>query len=268
MRKITAAGYVTTDFYPDFDNRFYVTGNGVNVIINLLQMRKDVKASVVSAVSDDEYGKAALAKFSEMGIDCSHLEVIPGGETPRVPLYLVNNERTYGTPVRGVMGDYEFSDEAVDFICEHEIMLSDFTGKLMGRLKEIKERGVKIFFDLSTRRDREDVDSVLENCYCCLASFEKGEEDKAHEFLEHAVALGTHIALATFGSDGSMAYDGKNFYRHGIEKAEKVVNTVGAGDSYFSGFISGFLDEKPIEECMAEGAKRSAIIVSVFDPYL
>ncbi len=268
MKKITAAGYVTTDFYPDFNNRFYVTGNGVNVIINLLQMRTDIEASVVSAISDDEYGNAALKKFKEMGIDCSHLEVIPGGLTPRVPLYLVNNERTYGTPERGVMGDYEFSDEAVDFICKHEIMLSDFTGKLVQRLEEIKKKGVKIFFDLSTHSNREDCDIVLKNSYCCLASFGVGEEKSAEDFLRHANSLGTSIAIATFGSEGSMVYDGSRLYRHGIEKVEKVVNTVGAGDSWFSGFISGFIDNKPIDECMALGAKRSAAIVSVFDPYL
>lgn len=48
MVKFTAAGYVCIDYYPDFDNRCYVTGNGVDVLFNLLDMRNDVASSIVS----------------------------------------------------------------------------------------------------------------------------------------------------------------------------------------------------------------------------
>ena len=116
MVKFAAAGYVCIDYYPDFDNRWYVAGNGVDVLFNLLDMRKDMEASVISAVSDDMYGKKSLEAFQTRGIDCSHLEIIPGGETPKVPLYLVVKDRHHGEPVRGIMAGYEFSEEAIDFI--------------------------------------------------------------------------------------------------------------------------------------------------------
>ena len=111
MVKFAAAGYVCVDYYPDFNNRYYITGNGVDVLFNLLDIKKgkDMEASIISAVSDDEYGKEAVKMFHERNIDCSHLEVIPGGMTPRVPLHLVDNDRVHGTPVRGIMQDYEFS---------------------------------------------------------------------------------------------------------------------------------------------------------------
>ena len=49
---------------------------------------------------------------------------------------------------------------------------------------------------------------------------------------------------------------------------EHVVNTVGAGDSYFAGFISGIIDGKSIQECMRRGAEQSAKVISTFNPYL
>ncbi|MDO4648533.1 MAG: PfkB family carbohydrate kinase [Eubacteriales bacterium] len=267
MVKFTAAGYVCIDYYPDFNNRYYVTGNGVDVLFNLLDLRQDVTSSVVSAISDDEYGKASLEAFQKRGIDCSHLDIIPGGATPSVPLHLINNDRVHGDPVRGVMGNYEFSEEAIDFICQHDIMHSDFTGKLIPRLEEIHKRGVQIYFDLSTRRNDPDAKHILSNIDCGLVSFD-GTMEEGKEYLRYACSLGTKVMIATFGEQGSLAYDGEKFYRGDIVPVKEVVNTVGAGDSYFAGFISGMIDHKPIDECMYEGAKRSAKVIGTFDPYL
>lgn len=267
MVKFTAAGYVCIDYYPDFDNRCYVTGNGVDVLFNLLDMRSDIEASIVSAVSDDAYGKMSVKAFRERGIDCSHLEIIPGGETPRVPLHLVNNDRTHGDPVRGIMANYDFSDESIDFICQQDMMHTDFTGRLIPRLEEIRKRGVKVFFDLSNTVDHPDIKYVLSNIDCGLVSFEDDLE-KGKEFLKYACSLGTKLMIATFGKNGSMAYDGSRFYKGDIVPVENVVNTVGAGDSYFAGFIAALIDGKPILDCMHSGAARAARVISVFDPYL
>ena len=272
MIKFAAAGYVCVDYYPDYDNLCYVTGNGVDVLFNLVDMRRDIKPSVVSAISDDKYGKMALNAFSQRGIDCSHLEVIPGGQTPNVPLYLVNNDRTYGKPVRGIMQEYEFSDEAIEFIASHDMVHSDFTGRLIPRLGEIRrkmssgESDLKVFFDLSNKYNHPNLKEVLSNIDCGLMSFENDIE-KGREFLRYAISMGVKLMIVTFGTNGSMAYDGNKFYRADIVKADKIVNTVGAGDSYFAGFISALIDGKPIDECMYSGAAQAAKIVSIFGPY-
>ena len=265
--KFTAAGYVCIDYYPDFDNRYYVTGNGVDVLFNLLDMRKDISSSVVAAISDDEYGKASLKAFQERGIDCSHLDIIPGGQTPRVPLHLINNDRTHGEPVRGVMGDYEFSEETIEFICQHDMMHSDFTGKLISKLEKIHDRGVDICFDLSTRLNDPYAKHILSNIDYGLVSF-SGTLEEGKDYLRYACSLGTKVMIATFGEKGSVAYDGEKFFIGDIVPVKQIVNTVGAGDSFFAGFISGIIDHKPIDECMYEGAKRSSKVISVFDPYL
>ena len=61
MIKIAAAGFMCIDYWPQFDDRYYVTGNGVDVLFNLLDMRNDIAPSVVSVIGDDEYGKKAVA---------------------------------------------------------------------------------------------------------------------------------------------------------------------------------------------------------------
>lgn len=185
MVKFAAAGYVCVDYYPDFNNRYYITGNGVDVLFNLLDIKKgkDMEASIISAVSDDEYGKEAVKMFRERNIDCSHLEVIPEGMTPRVPLHLVDNDRVHGTPVRGIMKDYEFSKETLEYICRHDMMHSDFTGRLNHRLGDIRKSGTKVFFDLGNNLKHPDLEEVIQNIDCGLVSFGNDFEEGANDDL-------------------------------------------------------------------------------------
>ena len=74
------------------------------------------------------------------------------------------------------------------------------------------------------------------------------------------------IAVATFGEEGSLAFDGEKFYQYGIVKAE-VVNTVGAGDSFIAGFLWGILNGLDIEACLKKGAETAASVVAVFEPW-
>lgn len=226
-----------------------------------------MEASIISAVSDDEYGKEAVKMFRERNIDCSHLEVIPEGMTPRVPLHLVDNDRVHGTPVRGIMKDYEFSKETLEYICRHDMMHSDFTGRLNHRLGDIRKSGTKVFFDLGNNLKHPDLEEVIQNIDCGLVSFGNDFEE-GKTFLKYAHSKGVKLMIATFGKLGSIAYDGSTFYKGEIVPVEHVVNTVGAGDSYFAGFISGIIDGKSIQECMRRGAEQSAKVISTFNPYL
>ena len=194
MVKFAAAGYVCVDYYPDFNNRYYITGNGVDVLFNLLDIKKgkDMEASIISAVSDDEYGKEAVKMFHERNIDCSHLEVIPGGMTPRVPLHLVDNDRVHGTPVRGIMQDYEFSEETLEYICRHDMMHSDFTGRLNHRLGDIRKSGTKVFFDLGNNLKHPDLEEVIQNIDCGLVSFGNDFEEGKAFHQKRKIKSGNH----------------------------------------------------------------------------
>ena len=80
-------------------------------------------------------------------------------------------------------------------------------------------------------------------------------------------SMGAELLLATFGEGGSLAFDGTEFYRQPCIPAPKLVNTVGAGESYGAGFMSGVLRGRSIPECMLSVAKKAAEIVSIFEPY-
>lgn len=67
--------------------------------------------------------------------------------------------------------------------------------------------------------------------------------------------------VITMGGDGSMFFDGKEVYRHGIYKV-KAVDTTAAGDTFTGYFLNGLLEGLAPLEIMSQAAKASAIAVS------
>ena len=68
------------------------------------------------------------------------------------------------------------------------------------------------------------------------------------------------------GELGSICYDGTTLHEFGIVPT-RVVNTVGAGDSYIAGFTYGILNGWSVPACMQKGAEVSSAVVSKFEPY-
>lgn len=71
------------------------------------------------------------------------------------------------------------------------------------------------------------------------------------------------LILITRGDKGAFAYDcvSGNMYKCNAQKAE-VVSTVGAGDSFCAAFLSEYLGNSDISECLSLASKVSAFVVS------
>lgn len=71
--------------------------------------------------------------------------------------------------------------------------------------------------------------------------------------------------MATLGAKGSMAFDGNHYYRqNGIEV--KVVDTMGAGDSFISAFLVSYLSvekRNDVSAALLAGAKYAAEVVQM-----
>ncbi len=96
-------------------------------------------------------------------------------------------------------------------------------------------------------------------------SYDKDGEE-ARDFLQYAASRGPKVAVATFGSDGSLAWDGRAFTQCGALPSN-LVNTIGAGDSYIAGFMHGILSGMDIAGSMMQGARVASETVSVFGPW-
>jgi sugar/nucleoside kinase (ribokinase family) len=68
-----------------------------------------------------------------------------------------------------------------------------------------------------------------------------------------------NIIVIKNGSEGAMAWDGKELIIQPAFKNEQVIDCVGAGDSFDAGFIKDFINNAPLAKCLETGALTGAI---------
>ena len=283
--KVAAIGDNCIDVYERIGKK-YPTGNVVDTGVNIQKL--GIPVSVISTTGSDENGVWMVEALTKEGLDLSHFKV-GDGATAITYMDMDGLDRVHGDYVEGVLENIVFDDEDIRFAAEHDLVHTALWGKAEDTLPKIKAlsgakisfdyadrldhelvekalSGAKISFDYADRLDHELVEKTLPYVDYGFYSYHKERDPFIEGYLKDKVDRGMKIAVATFGDKGSLAYDGKQFYEGGIYPA-KLVNTVGAGDSFIAGFLYEILKGSDIEKCLDTGARVAAKVVSTFNPW-
>jgi len=84
----------------------------------------------------------------------------------------------------------------------------------------------------------------------------------ATELAHQVCALGPRIAVIKLGSLGALALVDGTIHAHPIVPIQPV-DPVGAGDAFVGAFLAELTVKKPIETCLASGAKMGALVCAV-----
>lgn len=258
--RIAGVGLSCIDIYENL-NRSYPTGNSVDFVIHM--SRLGLRTSMVSVVGNDEYGRQMADVLNREGVDISHLHVAEGS-TAVFRMDLNGNDRVHKQKLEGVMASFALTEADLAFLKEHDYVHSNFSGRVSGSLPALKAHGVCTVFDFSTRANRE-AEATLPHVDYAFFSYERDDEF-IRDYMAWAQRLGPRTVVATLGENGSLAYDGTAFYKQGIVPV-RVVNTVGAGDSFCAGFMYGIVKGRAIQECLMSGAQVASQVVTKFEPY-
>lgn len=262
--KAAAIGDNCIDVYKRLGKQ-YPTGNAVDTAVNLHKL--GVPTAIISTTGSDDNGKWMMDTLKGLGLDVSHLKV---GDGPTAITYMDMDglDRVHGDYEEGVLADMVFDEEDIRFAAEHDLVHSALWGMAEDALPKIKEKnpGIRISFDYADRLDHELVEKTLPCVDYGFYSYKKNRDGYIEDFLKDKVSRGMKIAVATFGEQGSLAWDGADFHEGPVFPAT-VVNTIGAGDSYIAGFLYGVMQAWPINKAMEQGAKVAAEVVSTFGPW-
>lgn len=254
--KLVAIGDNCVDYYPATDKSF-PGGNAVNVAVYYRRMGGE--AAYIGAVGNDKFGKMMLERLSDKGVDVSRVHV-EDGKTAVTYIDLVNGDRVFGDYIEGVMEDFRLNESDFAYIKDFELCFGAIWGHVDADMQRVKEKGLVTAFDYS---DQLNDPMIASSCpYVDYAFFSEDEKDDEwiKDYMRDIHQRGTKVVIVTRGSNGSMAYDGEQFYHQGIVSCP-VVDTIGAGDSYIAGFLYGIGTGKSVPEAMAMGANNSAITI-------
>lgn len=250
--KIATVGDNCMDVYKSL-NEAFPGGNPVNVSVYFVRLGG--KASYTGVVGNDKYGKLIIDSLERKNVDTSNIKVTQGS-TAITEVELINGERVFGDYNEGVLADFKLTNEDIDFLASHDLVVSGLWGKIESDLYRIKEKGTPTAFDFANKLKDPVIERAIYNVDYAFFSYDKGEDNFIRNYMKDMHKKGPKLVIVTLGEKGSLCYDGEKFIKYGIIPGE-VVDTMGAGDSYIAGFLFGILKNKEIKECMKLGAKNA-----------
>lgn len=240
MLKIYCAGDNNVDIYLK-QKRVYPGGCALNVAAYTAMLGHQV--AYVSSVGNDRLGELQLESLKAYGVDVSGVHVIDE-QTAWCYIILNGNDRVFGNYYRGAKKKLPLSVEDVQKGQDGNYdLLYTSTDAVFGpgAFEQFGKSSVPAFCDFSSGWTRE---SLKEGCaifsYIAISCPDMEKED-VKDILKECVDHGAKMAIGTMGMDGSYVYNGRRFY---YQEAFPVaaIDTLGAGDSFLSMYISNYLD--------------------------
>ncbi|HSK99145.1 MAG TPA: 5-dehydro-2-deoxygluconokinase [Rubrobacteraceae bacterium] len=279
--------------------RKYVGGSATNIAFNTARL--EVRSAMLTRVGEEPLGRFVRRTLADVGVDVSHVTFDPEHLTPYVLLAIREIDGFPRLFAYGDAADLALQESDVDpeFIASSKALLVTGTplsqaGSRAASLKAVKaarEAGTRVVFDLDYRpvfwgvasheqggemfvaseEVTEGYRTVLPDCDLVVGTEEEiriaGGSTDTREALRSIRNLSEATIVLKVGAMGATVFpntipddldDGVRVPGFPVE----VFNSVGAGDAFMSGFLSGWLREEPLEECLRLGNACGAIVVS------
>ena len=271
MKTAAGIGDNCIDEYVHLGRR-YPTGNVVDTGVNMHKL--GIPVAIISTTGSDENGRWMVESLTKEGLDLSHFKVAEG-KTAITYMTLDENDRVHGDYEEGVLEHIVFDDEDVRFAAQHDLVFTAFWGKAEGVMGKIHDLEAITAFDYAASDDPrlpamlEATRGAIDYGFFSYKGIGSRTDPEPRSFLIDMVKnYGMKVAVATFGEQGSLAYDGVAFYEGNAVPQPNVVNTVGAGDSFVAGFLAGLLKGRNLSGCLRDGSRLAPKVVGVFEPWV
>lgn len=234
----------------------FIGGCALNTGVYL--RRGGIETSYVGAVGDDAEGQFIIERLRGEGLDLSHLHIVPG-KTAVTRVLVEGGERVFLSEDLGVGENFPLSAEDAEFIAQHTLAHFYICGFGWELLPELHARGVRLSFDFSSpeRYSEEQLQAYLPWLeYVFFSGAHLASDAAARDFAAAMKQDTPALVVVTLGARGSLAYDGKQFYRQDAVPVE-VVDTLGAGDAFIGTLLARQLQGASIPASL-EAASRVA----------
>ena len=247
--KIIAIGDNVCDKYLS-RGKMYPGGQCVNTCAYV--RLNGMEAAYLGKFGNDDVAAYNQKILDTIGVDYSRSRVFEG-ENGFALVTLKNSDRVFlGSNKGGIAKEkpYAFTREDLDYIRGFQVIYTNLNSYIEADLPMLASTGVSIAYDFSTRWTDEYLKQVCPHIQIALMSCAHLTPEKREAEMKKAAALGVPVVLGTIGEDGSyVLYNGSFSYAQAVH-AEDVIDTMGAGDSYFAAFLC----------CLLESSKTGALL--------
>lgn len=235
--------------------KMYPGGQCVNTCVYAKMNGMDT--AYLGKYGSDEVAKYVQKTLKDIGVDDSHSRHFEG-ENGFALVTLHNNDRVFlGSNKGGIAKEhpFDFTQEDYEYIKNFQIIYSNLNSYIEENLAELKETGVPIAYDFSTRWTNEYLEKVCPHITVAILSCAHLTAEQRESEMKKVQEFGVPIVLGTIGEEGSyVLYKNKFIYALAVQ-ADDVIDTMGAGDSYFATFLYSLLESSKTGELL-EGTEE------------
>lgn len=258
MATILAVGIATLDIintvenYPFEDSETRAIhqhqsrgGNATNTLTVLSQLGHNCHwAGVLVGETDSQIITQSLASHN---IDTSACKTLPNGKMPTS--YITHNQHNGSRTIVHYRDCPEYDFERFQQIDLHQYDWIHFEGRNVGETRQmlthLKQQYPNINCSLEVEKHRPDIESLLLLPDWLFFSKDYAisqQQNTAGSFLKHMTTKTPLSATCTWGREGAwLINDNRSLTHQPVINNAKIIDTLGAGDTFNAGFIHGLL---------------------------
>lgn len=260
MSRIIGVGDNVVDLYLH-RNTMYPGGNALNIAVFAKEL--GAQTAYMGVYGTDKAGGWIRQVLDKLDVDQARCRVVEG-ENGYSAVNLVDGDRTYvGSNDGGVSKSHplELAPDDLTYIHGFDLAHTSCYSHIEPQLPKLKQAGPLVSFDFSDRFTESYAAQVCPYVDISLISCGKKSDEEVSGVIQRAHDAGCSMVLASMGRRGArLSFKGKVYAQPSGK--EKAIDTLGAGDAFFTAFIVNYLDadkdsnqDETIQRCLAEGAE-------------
>lgn len=253
----------------EVDDIVFSTGGGAcNAAVTFA--RQGLHSMFMGTIADDPAGHAVLKALDEDDVDTAHVSYDQKHGTGYSTILLApNGERTVMV-YRGASRYYQKKNFDLTGIEADWIYLSSMAGKMEiidSIITQAARKHIKVAWNPGSGELKQPakVKALLEDVTLLILNKEEMQKlvegSTAEELARHALHY-VDITIVSDGPHGAVAADGEKLVKAGMYEDVKVVDRLGAGDAFGSGFVASIARGKSLEEAVTFASANSTSVVT------
>lgn len=238
MKKIITLGNCVVDCYDNVGKSF-AGGNALNVAVQSKKLGVE-KSSIISLVGDDEEGEKIKKELEALQIDVTKLRKSQGN-TSRVTIDLDEyGDRTFLRWDKGVQDlvEIKINNQDINHIEKHDVLHTNSLDMFLKYIEK-RNRAIKLSFDFSIERKKKMLTQLCPHLTFAFFSANDLNINESKSLINDAHKYGAKFVIVTRGGENVLFSDKNRIYIKEVEKVE-VIDTLGAGDTFISFFLTLF----------------------------
>lgn len=235
-----------------------VGGSGIGKALNMNQL--DIRFEFITRFAEDKEGSVVKEELKEKNIPYKHI-IDPESTVTHTNLMDRHGDRISIFTSNGSLDQEIDVSPFEESIMGADLIILNISNFCKDFIPLIKKSNAKVWTDLHDydgfNEYHQDFIDIADVIFMSSDKLRTSYEEVCLQLLEHS-----DFVICTHGKLGANYYDDKETHKCKIKEGFKRVDTNGAGDAFFSGFLYGYINSKSIDECLCYGAVAGGYAVS------